>query len=167
MLAKKLTAITALGAFVLSGCMPGSSESDEPEVPMGKSTPYKRIAAQPSEGNSMVGKLIEAGVFQSTITVGEKTDVDCLFTESSRGASIECNWDGAVRRRQTSEPVKPVYEKVNLVPEKKTPENDTFSEIYQFPKEAKDEKFVYCLLLRTGNDSAATCDWKNPITLKD
>lgn len=168
MLAKKLTTITALGVLMLSGCMPGSSESEEPEVPMGKPTPYKRIAAEPSEDNSTVGKLTGARVFQSTITVGEKTDVDCLFTESLYGTSIECDWNNATRQKQTPGPVKPIYEKINLVPEKKTPENeDLTARIFQFPKEIKDGRFIYCLLIKESRDSAATCDWENPIALKN
>lgn len=113
MLAKKLTAIAALGALALSGCAPGEqyqpkpSESPTPgstetqansEPPPLENASYRQIELQPAGSNNGVP------FYQTMVKLEDGTVVHCISQMyRARGTAISCDWENAHRPSNPTE----------------------------------------------------------------
>lgn len=112
MLAKKLTAIAALGLLALSGCAPGEqyqpkpSESPTPdstktqansEPPPLENASYRQIELQPAGSNNGVP------FHQTLVKLEDGTVVNCISQTTPRSASISCDWENARRPSNPTE----------------------------------------------------------------
>lgn len=112
MLTKKLLALAALAALVLSGCAPGEqyqpkpSESPtpgptetqtNPKPPPLENASYRQIKLQPA------GDETRVFFYQSLVKLEDGTVVNCISQNIPRGASISCDWENARRPSSSTE----------------------------------------------------------------
>lgn len=116
MLTKKLTALAALGALVLSGCAPGEqyqpkpSESPTPgstetqtnsEPPPLENASYRQIRIKPADPSAA---KTEAQLYQTMVKLEDGTVVHCISQMyRARGTAISCDWENARRPSDPTE----------------------------------------------------------------
>lgn len=116
MLAKKLTALTALGALVLSGCAPGEqyqpkpSESPSPSSTTTQTAPkpspleptsYRQVIIKPADPSAA---KTEAQLYQTMVKLEDGTVVHCISQMyRARGTAISCDWENARRPSNPTE----------------------------------------------------------------